>query len=150
MCLEVVVPHGPESIAEQVVLGIVGGGFLGPGLLITRREADRIEFRRVSGMWERGPDKGEIALGKTITGTVVSCCLWNRRMRVRRLILSALFGLALIGIALTSVNCFGYMLLPVAVLVAFVGGVWGWRADCKRQKQMVDTYLQNSRYLRRM
>jgi hypothetical protein len=136
-------------VAEHLVLGLVTGGLLGPGLLIERRESDRFQFVKPGGLLTAGPDRGEIVLSETAPGeTEIECRLWCYGMSRLRLLRSAL-----VGILVATVTALGFgWLLPLALSVGVVTSVvWDLVVRAREQallRRRVQAFVRNTNYLK--
>lgn len=138
-------------VADQLVLGLVTGGFLGPGLVIERREAGRIDFSRIKGPRQmlRLPDRGELRLTEDPSGgTQLDCQLWCFGMMVWRLVHAVVAGAV---VATAGALLFGWLMVvsvPVGVGVALVWDVLGRRRDRAWLRRRVEAFVRNTNYLR--
>jgi hypothetical protein len=138
-----------QPIADQLVFGILAGGFMGPGVEITERGADKICFSRSSQLFAASPRRGEILLSNEATGsTKVECRLWCSRWNPRRVIgvgggLLLIFALLLTGPGVSIPWFFGVSF--AGILLVEVLGQAVTRATLKRRML---AYLRNLDYLK--
>lgn len=140
-----------QIVADQLVLGLITGGFLGAGFVIDSRESHCIKFSKLADPLSRSPDRGEIVLSEASTGeTALECRLWCTGMGARRLIISALLGVVA---ATVTALLFGWLIhwtIPVGLTVAVVHDLavrWQDRATIERQ---LDGFVRNISYLKSM
>ena len=149
-------PRHRQTLSDQLVLGLVTGGLLGPGLFIEAREADGIRFCKRGGPLQAAPDRGEIRLTEEASGdTRVECRIWCRSLFLRRLIGGILLGVGVVGLLAaglwvlklsprsqwTWASAFG----TLTAIVDCAAGRWMDRARLRRQ---VQAYLHNTTYLK--
>jgi hypothetical protein len=138
-----------QIVADQLVLGLVTGGFLGSGLVIERREARRIDFSRIKGLPRRLPDRGEIRLTEDPSGeTQMDCQLWCFGMTIWRLLHAIAAGAV---VATVGALLFGWLIVvsvPVGVGVALIWDIWGRLRDRTWLRRRVEAFVRNTNYLR--
>jgi len=138
-----------QTVADQLVLGLVTGGFLGPGLIIEKREAQSILFAKAGGVLRRMPDRGELSLSSESSGeTVVECRLWCAGMGLRRLIISAAAGAL---VATLTALAFGWLIswsIPAGFLTALVADLVGRQRDRSQLRHQIKAFIHNTTYLK--
>lgn len=136
-----------QTVTDQLVLGLVTGGLIGPGLVIDRREVNAIHFSRAVGA--NLPDRGELVVEEDAQGeTSVECRLWCRGIDRRQLMLSAGLG-ALVAVVVAL--AFDW-LLPLSALVGGVVAI-GWDLAARRRRvrhlrRRVEAFVANMAYLK--
>jgi hypothetical protein len=145
-----------QTLSDQLVLGLVTGGLLGPGLVIEGRESDCIRFRKQGGALRPGPDRGEILLTQdTAGGTQVECRIWCGGLALRRALEGILLGVGIAGLLLAGLWLLG-VTAPLRAQSAGAGGllcalasyVLGRRSDSAHLRRQVLAFLHNTTYLK--
>lgn len=138
-----------QTVADQLVLGLVTGGLLGPGLVIEKREADSIRFVKAGGLLRRAPDRGEILLSSESSGeTVVECRLWCGGMDLRRLLMAAVLGALL---ATVTALLFGWLIhwsIPLGGAAAVAFDLVGRHRDRSQLRHQIQAFVHNTTYLK--
>ena len=138
-----------QTVADQLVLGLVTGGFLGPGLVIEKREAGSIRFARADGVSRRVPDRGELLLTSESSGeTAVECRLWCAGMSLRRLVLSALVGALVATLAALGLGWLIHWSIPLGALVALFTDLVGRQRQRSQLRHQIEAYIHNTTYLK--
>ena len=137
------------TLADQLVLGVVTGGLLGPGLVIEGRESNRIHFAKVDGFLAPVPDRGELRFAESDRGeTEVTCEIWCRGMSLRRASISILAGASLATFAALGFDWLMVLSLPVgAGLALFLDGLL-WVRDRRRLRRQITAFIKNTTYLK--
>jgi hypothetical protein len=163
LILAVQLPRHKQTLSDQLVLGLVTGGLLGPGLFIETRESDCIRFRKRGGPLQAAPDRGEIRLTTEASGdTRVECRIWCRSLFLRRLIGGILLAVGMAGLIAAGLwvlklaprnqglwtGTVGMWTGAVGLLTALVSSTAGRRMDRARLRRQVQAYLHNTTYLK--
>lgn len=149
LVVSAIMPRQKQTLADQLVLGLVTGGFLGRGMSIDGRESSCIRFVRVGDWFEGGPDRGELLLSSTESGeTAVECRVWCRGLGARRLLQAAL-----VGAGLSTLGAFGFGWLvswsvPTGCVAAAIWDAWVRRSDRRRLKRQMLAFIHNTTYLK--
>jgi hypothetical protein len=138
-----------QTLADQLVLGVVTGGLLGPGLLIEGRESNRIYFAKADGVFSSVPDRGELRLEETEPGeTRVTCEVWCRGMGLRRASFAVLAAASLATFAAFGFDWLMTVSLPFAAIVALTLDLLGGVRDRRRLRRQITAFLKNTTYLK--
>ncbi len=138
-----------STLADQLVLGVVTGGLLGPGLVIEGREADRIRFSRSGGAFSSTPDRGELELRESDRGeTEIQCRVWGRGMGLRRALLAALAGGTLASVGALGFDWLMLVSLPVGAALALALDAALLVHDRRRLRRQITAFLENTTYLK--
>jgi len=145
------IPRSPKTVADHIVLGLVTGGLLGPGLVIDRREAQGIRFSKVGGWLSSMPDHGEIELFEERSGaTVVECRIWCGGMARRRLLQAVFLGGLLATVGALAFGWLIHTAIPVGVAVGLVWDLAGRFVDRATIRRQVEAFGRNTNYLKTM
>ena len=138
-----------QILSDQLVLGLVTGGLLGPGLVIEGRESNLIRFAKIEGLLQRAPDRGQILLSVLEGGdTLVECQVWCTGLLARRVLAGVAGGVVSFAVARWGLGGgLGEALgLAVAIVAAWVST--GWWSDRNRVRRQISAYLRNTTYLK--
>jgi hypothetical protein len=134
-------------VADQLVLGLVSGGLLGPYMRVERRDLEKLAFVQAVS-WAGGPERGEIALGSSETGeTTVNILLFCTQMRLWSLAFGTLAGALA---ATVSTFLFDWLItfsIPTGVLLGLLAYVLHHRRATVKLRRRVEVYLHNTKYL---
>lgn len=141
-----------QNVSDQIVLGVVTGGLLGPGFVIERRDAERLRFARVGGLLSTLPDVGEVELHESDTSgqTEVTFRLWCRGQSLRRLLLALLLGAVIASAAALILGWLIHWSIPTGVAVAIAHDLQGRFRERSVLRRQLDSYLRNITYLKAM
>jgi hypothetical protein len=140
-----------QTLSDQLVLGLVTGGLLGPGIFIDSRDAKSIRFNQKRGRGYGGGVRGEILISSQESGeNLVECNLSVNRGDWRRFFIASGIGAVIAtGVALA----FGW-LVPWSILAGIVGALGvdtlQVRMTRMRLQHQVEAYLHNTTYLNPM
>lgn len=138
-----------QTLADQLVLGVVTGGLLGPGLVIEGRESNRIHFAKVDGVLSSVPDRGELRLEESERGeTRVTCEVWCRGMSLRRGFIAILSGASLATLGALGFDWLMVVSGPVGAAAALLLDGLLWGRDRRRLRRQVTAFIKNTTYLK--
>jgi hypothetical protein len=138
-----------QILSDQLVLGLVTGGLLGPGLVIEGRESNLIRFAKIEGLWQKAPDRGQILLSVEENGeTLVDCQVWCRGLLVRRVLAALLGGAACFAVTRWGLGWALGQTLGLALAVVAAWTSMGWWSDRNHLRRQVTAYLRNTTYLK--
>jgi hypothetical protein len=148
-------PRQRQTLADQLVLGLVTGALFGPGFRIEGRESTCIRFHKLGGPLRAAPDRGEILLTTDDSGeTQVECRIWCVGLILRRILGALLLGAVLTGLVAALLWIARLSLVsrwPWAVagglLVALVTFAASRRSDAARMREQMEAFLHNTTYL---
>lgn len=149
LSVSVTVARQRATLADQLVVGVVTGGLLGPGLVIEARESNRIHFAKVDGFLSSAPDRGELRLNETERGeTEVRCEIWCRGMSLRRAAIGAVAGATLATLATLGFDWLMVVSLPAAAVLALASDGLLWVRDRRRLRRQITAFIKNTTYLK--
>ena len=136
-----------QTLTDHVVLGLVTGGLLGPGVLVEGRESNGVRFRKIGGWLSSVPDRGEILISTDVGGeTQVECRVWCWTLLAQRLLAACGLGLLAAGLALFLGS--RATAIVAGLLVAVTFHLTAWSFARWRLRRQIETYLHNTTYLR--
>jgi len=139
-----------QTVSDQLLLGLVTGGMLGPGLVIEGRESNCIRFRKL-GVLQRAPDRGEILLSTDESGdTLVECRVWARGLGLRRMLRASIVGAGVISLASLGLGWPLHWAALTGLVIGFLTDGVGWWADRAHFRRQVVAYVHNTTYLKSM
>jgi hypothetical protein len=149
LTVSVTVARQRATLADQLVVGVVTGGLLGPGLVIEGRESNRIHFAKVDGLFSLVPDRGELRLTENERGeTEVRCEIWCRGMGIRRAALGVAAGATLATLAALGFDWLMVVSLPVGAALALAVDGLLWVRDRRRLRRQITAFIKNTTYLK--
>lgn len=138
-----------QTLTDQLVLGVVTGGLLGPGVVIEGRESNRIHFAKVGGRFSSVPDRGELRLEENEKGeTRVTCEIWCRGMSLRRGALAILAGASLATLGTLGFDWLMTVSLPLAAAATLLLDGLLWGRDRRRLRRQITAFIKNTTYLK--
>jgi len=147
---EVRIARSPKTVADQVVLGLVTGGLLGPGLVIQQREAQCVRFSSL-GTLPGMPNRGEIELIEEDSGgTRLECRFWCHGMSYRRLVQAVCLGALIATITALAFGWLIHLSIPLGVGVGVAWDLVGGYRDRSSLRRRVEAFARNTTYLKTM
>ena len=145
------IARSPQTVADQVVFGLVSGSLVGPGLVIQKREAMSIRFSSLGGALPTVPDQGEIVLFEESSGgTRIECRLWCRKMGHRRLLQAVLLGALVASVAALAFGWLIHVSIPASGLASIAWDLLTRHRDRTRLRRQVEAFAHNTSYLKTM
>jgi hypothetical protein len=140
-----------QTLADQVVLGLITGGFLGPGLVIEGRDSAGIRFATLGGLLSWASSRGEILFESDPSGEIwVDCQVWCWGLLWRRLFQGIFFGVCFGAVSWRVLGGSLAWAIGVSGIVALsLCGVFLWR-DRLRLRRQILAFLRNTTYLKAM
>jgi len=137
-----------QTLTDHVVLGLVTGGLLGPGLVVEGRESTCVRFRKTGGLLARAPDRGEILISTDASGqTQIECRVWCWTLVARWLLAGLGIGVLAGGVAALAGST-RTTAVVAGLVVAVVWHLAAWWLGRARMRRQIEAYLHNTTYLK--
>lgn len=137
-----------QTLTDHVVLGLVTGGLLGPGIVVEGRESTCVRFRKAKGFFAAAPDRGEILISTDESGeTQIECRVWCWTLAARWLLSGCGVGLLVGGLAVLAGSARSTA-MGAGLLVAVGWCLAAWLIGRSRLRRQIEAFLHNTTYLK--